>query len=355
MIRGLRSLSVPYQVKNMNENTASDIAILCVDDEPIVTESLRSLFYKSLKDVGVIEVAHSAEEAMEVLEAFIDEGIELQVVICDYLMPGVKGDELLARIHSKLPKVKKIMLTGQSDIDGVRQAINTAQLYRFIEKPWSNDDMILTIQSALTAYDQETRLENQNHQLLKLNQELEAKVQERTRELEHKNRELERLATFDQLTGLVNRAKLDEVLTAELIRSNRYGNSLGLIMVDIDHFKAVNDTHGHQVGDQVLQLFAEQLRHGVRDADVPGRWGGEEFLVICPESDQHGVLALAQSLRERVQSCEVEGVGKKTASFGVTVFEKKDTIETIIRRADKALYIAKEAGRNRVECVMPGG
>lgn len=338
----------------MNENIVLETAILCVDDEPIVTESLRSLFYKSLKEVTVIEVAHSAEEAMEVIEEFIDDGIELQVVICDYIMPGTKGDELLIKIHNKLPKVKKIMLTGQSDIEGIRQAINEAQLYRFLEKPWSNDDMILTIQSALTAYDQETRLEKQNRQLKMLNQELEAKVRERTRELEQKNLELERLATFDQLTGLVNRTKLDEVLRAELIRSNRYGNALGLIMLDIDHFKKVNDTHGHQVGDKVLQLFAEQLRHGVRHADVPGRWGGEEFLIICPESDQHGVETLAHALQERIQSHDVEGVGKQTASFGVTVFEKKDTITTIIKRADKALYKAKAAGRNRVECVMPG-
>ena len=97
-------------------------------------------------------------------------------MICDYIMPGTKGDELLIKIHNKLPKVKKIMLTGQSDIDGIRQAINEAQLYRFLEKPWSNDDMILTIQSALTAYDHETRLEKQNRQLKTLNQELEAKV-----------------------------------------------------------------------------------------------------------------------------------------------------------------------------------
>ncbi|MCG8550594.1 MAG: diguanylate cyclase [Desulfobacterales bacterium] len=339
----------------MNENNSLETAILCVDDEPIVTESLRSLFYKSLKDVAVVEIAHSAEEAMEVIEALIDEGIELRVVICDYIMPGIKGDELLINIHSKLPKVKKIMLTGQSDIDGIRQAINEAQLYRFLEKPWSNDDMILTIQSALTAYDQETRLEKQNRQLKMLNQKLEAKVRERTRELEQKNLELERLATFDQLTGLVNRTKLDEVLRAELIRSNRYGNALGLIMLDIDHFKKVNDTHGHQVGDNVLQLFAEQLRHGVRDADVPGRWGGEEFLIICPESGLHGVETLAQALRKRIQNHEIKGVGKQTASFGVTVFEKKDTITSIIKRADKALYMAKAAGRNRVESVVAGG
>ncbi|WP_321491369.1 diguanylate cyclase [uncultured Desulfobacter sp.] len=338
----------------MKRNRATDTAILCVDDEPMVTESLRSLFYKSLQGVDVIEIAHSAEEAMEVIDEFMDDGIELQVVISDYIMPGIKGDELLINIHDKLPRVKKIMLTGQSDIEGVRHAINKAQLYRFLEKPWINDDMILTIKSALTAYEQETLLEKQNRQLMKLNQELEAKVQERTRELEQKNRELERLVTLDRLTGLVNRAKLDEVLAAELTRSNRYGNSFGLILADIDHFKAVNDTHGHQVGDQVLQLFAEQLKNGVRDVDVPGRWGGEEFLIICPESDQQGVVTLAQFLHKHVQRREIEGVGKKTASFGVTVFEKKDTVKTILGRADKALYRAKEAGRNRVECVMPG-
>ena len=350
----LRILSVPYQVETMNKNSTIENAVLCVDDEPIVTESLRSLFYTSLKDVAVIEVAHSAEEALEVIEEFIDDGIDLQVVISDYIMPGTKGDELLVRIHNKLPKVKTIMLTGQSDIDGVRQAINKAQLYRFLEKPWINEDMVLTIRGALTAYDHETRLEMQNRQLIKLNQELEAKVQERTQELEEKNKELERLATFDRLTGLVNRAKLDEILTAELIRSNRYGNAFGLIMADIDHFKAVNDTHGHQVGDQVLQLFARQLKHGVRDVDVSGRWGGEEFLIICPESDQQGVVTLAESLRTRIRNLDIEGVGKKTASFGVTVFEKGDTIETIVGRSDKALYIAKEAGRNRVACMMAG-
>ena len=170
----------------MRENSSSQIAILCVDDEPVVTESLRSLFSQTLKNIKIIEIAHDAEEAMEVVEEFIEDKIDLHVVISDYIMPGTKGDDLLVDIHEKFPKAKKIMLTGQSDINGVKNAINKAQLYRFLEKPWINDDMILTIRGAITAYEQETRLEQQNLELKKLNQELEKKVMERTRELDEK-------------------------------------------------------------------------------------------------------------------------------------------------------------------------
>ena len=333
----------------MRENPSVQIAILCVDDEPVVTESLRSLFSQTLKDIKIIEIAHNAEEAMEVVEEFIEDKIDLQVVISDYIMPGIKGDDLLVDIHEKFPKAKKIMLTGQSDINGVKNAINKAQLYRFLEKPWINDDMILTIRGAITAYEQETLLEQQNLELIKLNQELEKKVMERTRELDEKNRELERMATIDRLTGLFNRRKLDEVLSAELMRSKRYGNSFGLIMVDIDHFKQINDTHGHQVGDQVLQLFATQLKQSIREVDIPGRWGGEEFLIICPETVNDNLLTLAEKLRIGVQRKAVPEVGKKTASFGVTIYEKDDTFETIVGKVDKALYLAKEKGRDRVE------
>ncbi len=328
------------------------VAVLCVDDEPVVTESLRTLFSQMLKNVEIIEIAHSAEEAMEVIEEFIEDEIDLQVVISDYIMPGTKGDKLLVDIHQKFPKAKKIMLTGQSDISGIKNAINKAHLYRFLEKPWSNDDMLLTIRGAITAYEQETLLEQQNRELIQLNLCLEQKVMERTRELEAKNQELARIAIVDQLTGLFNRRKLDEVLSGELTRSSRYGNSFGLVMIDIDHFKDVNDTHGHQIGDQVLQLFADQLKRGVREVDVLGRWGGEEFLIICPETEREGMLYLVENLRTAVQSKSVPEVGQKTASFGVTVYEKDDTLEILVGKVDRALYLAKEKGRNRIEYLV---
>ncbi|WP_028581877.1 GGDEF domain-containing response regulator [Desulfogranum japonicum] len=333
----------------MKRDPSTQTAILCVDDEPIVTESLRTLFLQELKNVTIIEVAHSADEAMEVIEEFIEDRIEVLVVISDYIMPGTKGDELLAQIHAVLPKTKKIMLTGQSDIKGIRHAINKARLYRFLEKPWMNDDMVLTISGAITSYRQEVLLEQQNQELVKLNQELEEKVKARTRELEEKNRELEQIAIRDRLTGLFNRRKLDEVLATEIARSERYGNQFGVILIDIDHFKNVNDMHGHQVGDLVLQLFAAQLCQSVRQVDVLGRWGGEEFLVICPETKQEGLFSLAQKLRKKVLEKYISEVGPKTASFGVAIFEEGDTAASIVEKADKALYRAKEKGRNRVE------
>ncbi len=333
----------------MTDKSSTQKAILCVDDEPIVTESLRTLLFQELKEVKIIEIAHSAEEAMEVIEEFIEDGVELPAVISDYIMPGTKGDELLAQVHARLPKTKTIMLTGQSDIGGIKHAINAAHLYRFLEKPWMNDDMVLTISGAITSYNQEALLERQNQELIRLNQELEEKVRERTKELEAKNRELEQIALLDRLTGLFNRRKLDEVLEAEIARSQRYGNALGIIILDIDHFKNVNDTFGHQVGDQVLQLFAGQLSKSVRKVDVLGRWGGEEFLIICPETSRNGLLNLAEMLRRKVQEEAVPEVGPQTASFGLALFEENDTVAALVNKADKALYQAKENGRNRVE------
>ncbi len=160
-----------------------DSVILCVDDESIITDSLRSLFTKQLKHVDIIEVAQSAEEALQVVEELEADGLELQVVISDYLMPYIKGDEFLVKLHQLQPKVKKIMLTGQTDISSVKRVINEAGLYRFIDKPWHNDDMILTVQAALTSYRQEAEIERQNKELRELNDFLEKKVIERTRDL----------------------------------------------------------------------------------------------------------------------------------------------------------------------------
>ncbi|MCK5825672.1 MAG: diguanylate cyclase [Desulfuromusa sp.] len=167
--------------------------------------------------------------------------------------------------------------------------------------------------------------------------------------LEDKNRQLERVATTDRLTGLYNRAKIDETLVLELSRSQRFARPFALIILDIDFFKDVNDKHGHQTGDQVLIAFSQLLQKRVRDVDTLGRWGGEEFLITCPDTNHSGVLKLAETLRTTIEKCEFPTAGRKTASFGVTIWQPEDNPITIIARADKALYAAKHNGRNRVE------
>jgi len=166
--------------------------------------------------------------------------------------------------------------------------------------------------------------------------------------LEEKNEELETLHITDSLTGLYNRHKLDWELLSEINRADRFEYSFGVILLDIDYFKSVNDTYGHLVGDDVLIDLAKILKENTRQTDIVGRWGGEEFLIIVPKADEEGIKKLAETLRAAIENHIFNLVKTKTASFGVTLFIDNDCIDTMIARADKALYVAKEQGRNQV-------
>ena len=157
------------------------------------------------------------------------------------------------------------------------------------------------------------------------------------------------LSITDKLTGLFNRLKLDESLNDEFNRSNRFKRSFGIIIIDIDYFKRINDTYGHQVGDQVLIQFANILKENIRKIDILWRWGGEEFMIICPETDFQGTIKLAQSLREIISKYDFPTIGNFSASFGVSIYDGEGNIDNVIARADSALYQAKENGKNRVE------
>jgi diguanylate cyclase (GGDEF)-like protein len=180
-------------------------------------------------------------------------------------------------------------------------------------------------------------------------QEALTRLKETDNELKKKNTLLEQLSVTDHLTGLYNRVKLDETLEQEINRAERYQETFGVIMLDIDLFKQVNDEFGHQAGDKVLIELANILKDFSREVDVVGRWGGEEFLVILPNTNKNGLIKLAEKLRQAIDNYEFSIIKSKTASFGITVFHKGDLGQTIISRSDEALYLAKENGRNRVE------
>jgi diguanylate cyclase (GGDEF)-like protein len=171
----------------------------------------------------------------------------------------------------------------------------------------------------------------------------------RHRKLKALNEELERLSVTDRLTGLFNRMKLDEAFNTEIKLAIRYNQSFSIIILDIDHFKMVNDSYGHQVGDKVLVEFARILQLNTRETDIVGRWGGEEFMVVCRRTDKIGVQELAEKLRQTIQDHPFPVVQHKTASFGVTTWLEGDKTEELVARADEALYEAKNNGRNRVE------
>lgn len=174
-------------------------------------------------------------------------------------------------------------------------------------------------------------------------------LEELVQQLDEKNQALEVLSVTDRLTGLANRRKLEATLQAEVLRARRYGKIFSVILLDVDRFKSVNDTYGHPVGDMVLVQLSELLRNNSRETDIVGRWGGEEFLIICPETGLNVVAALAERYRQEMERHAFPPVGRITSSFGVAACHSGDTRDSIIQRVDDALYRAKEHGRNCVE------
>ncbi len=190
-----------------------------------------------------------------------------------------------------------------------------------------------------------------NIKLYKAKQEIEKTntlLKKAQKEIEDKNIALEKLAITDKLTGVYNRTKLDEILLDEITRCRRFECSFGFCILDIDYFKSTNDNFGHLVGDEILISFANLLKNSVRETDYVGRWGGEEFVIIVPRTNKENLTAFAEKLRVKIEKFNFEKVGKKTASFGITVTTEYDGIETVIKRADDALYQAKKSGRNKV-------
>lgn len=166
------------------------------------------------------------------------------------------------------------------------------------------------------------------------------------------NRKLEELALTDELTGLLNRRAADDGLRREFSRANRYQRDLSVLLLDVDHFKGVNDTYGHGVGDVCLQLVGGVLREQSRTSDIATRYGGEEFLVIAPDTDEDGALLLGERLRRCVQESSrslAEGPAELTVSIGVSTLGHQDTTDALVQGADQALYTAKRDGRNRVQ------
>lgn len=165
--------------------------------------------------------------------------------------------------------------------------------------------------------------------------------------LNHK--ELKKSALTDNLTGQFNRTKFNEVVKSEVLRCRRFGHTFGLAIIDIDHFKSVNDNYGHQVGDNVLVEIANIIKQNLRTTDMLFRWGGEEFIVLCLEANNEGVRVFVENIRQKIEENIFEKIGSKTVSIGFTMYEESDDEISLIKRADDALYEAKNNGRNRVE------
>lgn len=167
--------------------------------------------------------------------------------------------------------------------------------------------------------------------------------------LKDMNRELEHLSKIDSLTGIANRHLLNNTFNKEIARAQRYHSKLSIIMIDVDHFKSINDDFGHSTGDHILKTVAHLMTSTIRANDMVGRWGGEEFLILCPETDLHGALQLAEGIRKKIAQFDF-GISRSiTVSLGVAEYQDNQPLEKFVKRADDALYGAKNDGRNKVK------
>ena len=196
------------------------------------------------------------------------------------------------------------------------------------------------------------------HELKKQSEELERRVRERTAALEDANTRLNALASTDYLTGIANRRHFYDIALRELARVAGGGGKASLIMFDLDHFKQINDRFGHGAGDSVINCVVNAVQETVRPMDLFGRFGGEEFLILLPDTSRAIALEVAERVRKKVEDmrCEHDGRGiYVTVSVGVTEWNGNADLETLIRRADHALYQAKASGRNRVRLSAEAG
>ncbi|EAT13497.1 diguanylate cyclase [Bermanella marisrubri] len=243
---------------------------------------------------------------------------------------------------------------GRSVIDPIKKLTQSfRQLARGaldtpIPKLESNDEMGDLAQAAEVFKHTNTHTKELLKRYQALSGELEGKVAKRTAELEQKNEELRLLSSTDRLTGVYNRMKLEEQIQHEISRAQRYKLDYSIVMLDVDYFKNVNDSFGHQVGDRVLKMFAVELQNNVRESDVVGRWGGEEFIISCSCTNADNAFSLAEKLREIIEHLDFGSGIACTASFGVSQYQLEDSLESLISRADNALYESKRMGRNKV-------
>jgi diguanylate cyclase (GGDEF)-like protein len=306
--------------------------VLIADDEAVS----RRLLESSLRRWGYeVIVAQSGLEASKILMS--PDAPKLAVL--DWMMPDLDGIQICQMIRRNKPEpyTYVLLLTGkrtQSDIvAGLEAGADD-----YVTKPFDAAELKVRLRTG-------KRILYLQEQLISARESLRDQ------------------ATHDPLTELWNRAAILEILSSELGRAQRQGASVGISMVDLDHFKAINDTHGHQTGDEVLRRVSQALHSAVRRYDSVGRYGGEEFIVVMPGCDVSNALAHAERLRKTIAAITIQVPSAElqlTASLGVTVYDDQNSVEAfdLIQAADMALYRAKHDGRNRVEfgtaAVLPG-
>lgn len=320
------------------------MAIVIVDDTKFSLEVLKS-FLTTAGYADVIAV-RSAKELYQLVDGYTDRGIvEIDLILMDIVMPEVDGIEACRNIKKRewLRDVPVIMVTATTEKEDLQMAFSAGAM-DYIKKPLERTELLARVRSALSLKHETARRKAREIELLEV-----------TRQLKAANELLQSLSFLDGLTGIANRRHLDQELLLESRRAQRENTSLSLIMIDIDYFKAFNDTYGHLKGDDCLKIVASSLKKTLkRPGDFAARYGGEEFVVVLPNTDEVGAAIIAEELRANIESESIAHLNSLcadhvTVSLGVVtrLSEQDVSPEDLILAADRALYRSKHEGRNR--------
>ncbi|WP_167726439.1 MULTISPECIES: GGDEF domain-containing response regulator [Cryobacterium] len=294
------------------------ITVLITDDSLVIRAVVRS--HLELEGYTVVE----AMEGLDALDRCRQSPPD--VILLDIEMPGLDGYEVLAILKADplLRDLPVVFLTTLTDMKSVLRGLRGGA-HDYLKKPFEPAELVARVAAA-------------------------AHVKKLQDQLRQRNTELDLLSRTDVLTGLHNRRHLEEELAHHHSRAMRHGDPLSVLLLDIDHFKRVNDGYGHPAGDVVLAVFAERLRQELRDGDVAGRWGGEEFLVVLPRTDLAGALSVANRIRRVVAATPIvaAGVGIAVTVSGGCASGPLGGSDQLVDVADAQLYAAKAAGRNRI-------
>lgn len=309
--------------KKIQTYNPENFLILVVDDLPhnlqLILEILDEQGYATTFATG-------GDQAIERIENTCPD-----LILLDLMMPEISGIEVCKRIKAepKYREIPVIFLSASNEYDDLLEALEIGAV-DYITKPFKTPELLARVKTHLQL----------KHTRDKLKQVY---------------KELEKLVNTDTLTKIANRRALFRLAEQEFSRAQRYGYIFSVLILDLDHFKNINDTYGHDLGDQALQLVANTILNSLRKVDIFGRYGGEEFVIILPETQLQDALTVGEKIRDLVSKISLSVSAraiKITVSIGVAVYQPEDqNIDMILHRADRSLYVAKDQGRNRVVAI----
>lgn len=297
--------------------------ILVIDDSEALVHHVAGVLRRKDRALRLL----SARDGLDGFKVLLSNRVDL--VLCDLMMTGIDGFKFLSlkQCRPEFAEIPVIMLGGASDVGAKAKGLE-AGAADYLVKPFLDAELLARV-------------------------EVHLKLKCLTEEFRDQTLRLEEVSNTDGLTMLNDRRHFFELGKVEVLRAKRSGSSIACVMLDLDHFRAVNDEHGHQKGDQVLRAVADTLRKGLRDGDLAARYGGEEFVVLLPTTDLAGGRAAAERYRQRIAQLRIAAEDAEimtTASMGIAALPEQpaESLDELLRAAERALYRAKGTGRNCV-------